>query len=288
MVWGTALVILSAVLFGFTPVLGKISYAHGSNPIMLTLLRSFFAIPVLAIVMKLRRIPFAITKKEWISFLIVGAFGFTLTTVTLYSSYQYISVGTATTLHFLYPMFVMIVSAVIFRRAMPMKQKIVLVLSFVGIATFMDFGAQGSNMGVFLALVSAVSYSFLLIYLEKSVLNQIDGIKNAFYIAIVVVIVTAPLAVVMGDFTLALTPIGWYYSILVSLLASVVAVTCFQFGVKYVGAVSTAMLSLFEPITGIFVGVLILKEQVTLLNLFGCIIIFGAIILYIDSTRVKL
>ena len=44
---GYFLTILSAVIFGFTPILAKITYSMGSNGITMAFFRHLFVIPIL-------------------------------------------------------------------------------------------------------------------------------------------------------------------------------------------------------------------------------------------------
>ena len=49
--------------FGFTPILGRLSFEGGGNGITLAL-RALFAIPVLRAVLKIRRVPLAATGRQ--------------------------------------------------------------------------------------------------------------------------------------------------------------------------------------------------------------------------------
>ena len=50
---GYFLTILSAIIFGFTPILAKITYNMGSNGITLAFFRHLFVIPILFLIIKL-------------------------------------------------------------------------------------------------------------------------------------------------------------------------------------------------------------------------------------------
>ncbi len=82
------------------------SYDLGSTPETLTFYRNLLVLPVLAAVMGIRRISFRLPLRTLRTIVLVGVLGRGITTLLLYSSYVYIGVGTATTLHFLYPVFV--------------------------------------------------------------------------------------------------------------------------------------------------------------------------------------
>lgn len=275
---GVVLVLLSALMFGVTPVIGKLSYENGCNPVMLAFLRSFLAIPFLAVIMKMRNLSFAINRKEAVSAAVAGVFGTALTVLTLYLSYIFIPVGTATTLHFLYPAFVMAASIIFFRERMTGYKAVSLLLSLCGVVTFA--GKGGACTGIILALVSAVSYAFYTVYLDRSILKQMDSLKVNFYTSLFMSAAMFAAGAVSGQFTLGLTPAGWLCSLAVSILASVIGVTCFQAGVRRIGAVSTGMYSLLEPVSSLAAGALFLGERVPPAGILGCCFILASLIIY--------
>ena len=83
----------------------------GANGITLT----FFAyIPNAAafyfFIMIFRKVSFKLTKKELIDIILLGVVGGSFSMISLYAAYDYISTGLATTLHFIYPLIIVITS----------------------------------------------------------------------------------------------------------------------------------------------------------------------------------
>ena len=133
---GVVFVLISAFIFGFTPILGKLSYAGGSNAIMLTFLRSFLVIPILYLLLQKNKIPLSLNKKEKRDILVLSIFGSSLTTVSLYASYNYISVGLATTLHFC--ILVLFLFTILFMKTKVNKiQILALVVATIGVMLFL-------------------------------------------------------------------------------------------------------------------------------------------------------
>ena len=103
---GICCTLLSAVIFGFTPILVRIAYEGGANSITITFLRAWLALPLLYALMHRRHIPLRLEDSQVKHVLLLGIVGSCATTVCLYMSYNFISVGMATTLHFIYPILV--------------------------------------------------------------------------------------------------------------------------------------------------------------------------------------
>ena len=115
MLRGMVFTIISALLFGVTPILASMTFQMGSNANTLTFYRNIMVVPVLLCIMGIRKTPFRITLKELGFLLLVGVVFRDSTTYMLYESYNYVGVGTATTLHFLYPVVTALICRVIFR-----------------------------------------------------------------------------------------------------------------------------------------------------------------------------
>ena len=65
---GYFLTILSAMIFGFTPILAKMTYSMGSNGITMAFYRHLFVIPILFIIIKFYKI---IAQKKYNYILII-------------------------------------------------------------------------------------------------------------------------------------------------------------------------------------------------------------------------
>ena len=284
---GILFTILSAVIFGFTPALASITYGLGNNSLSMTFYRNFFAIPFLFLMLKYKKIPLKINLKEIKDIFILSLIGVVLTTALLYSSYSYIGIGVATTLHFLYPMFVALACMFIFKEQLDRGTIISLILALVGVAFFMDFKSSGNMIGAIMALVSGLTYGFYILWIDKRNLIKMNLYKLSFY-----VVTFSALEMLIGNIfggyiELNLPIKAYILIILCSVLASVVGIVLFQIGISTIGSTSAAIFSLFEPITSVITGVIIFNENLNLAKLLGCIIIFISITYLAIKTEKK-
>ena len=179
---GILFTILSAIIFGFTPALANITYEFGNNSLSMTFFRNLLAIPILFFILKYKRISLKVEKKELKHIFILSLIGVALTTALLYSSYSYIGVGVATTLHFMYPIFVALACRFIFNETLGKRKVLSLVMAFLGVALFMDMKSSNNLLGALMALISGLTYAFYIVYLEKKELVKINPYKLSFYI----------------------------------------------------------------------------------------------------------
>ena len=172
---GILLTMLSAVTFGFAFTLGPMTYGEaGSNPVTLTFLRNFLSLPVLLAILWYQGISLQVSAKELWSLTILGGIGNAVTTLMLFIAFSLIDVGVATTIHFIYPVFVTIGCVLFYKERLGLQKFIALLIATAGIACFflgvdMSAGFSGGTfLGLFLAVASGVTYAFYIIY-KKSV-----------------------------------------------------------------------------------------------------------------------
>ena len=276
---GIVFTIISAFIFGFTPILARITYDGGSNPIMTTFLRSVLMLPVFVIILKRRGIPVLARGRNLVDLFFLGGFFSALTTILLYMSYVYIPVGMATTLHFVYPVCVSLACVVFFKDRLNLPTLVALVASTLGVFLFAGRMTAGSALGILLAVASGFTFTFYIVYADKTSLKNNDNFKIAFYICLVTALFAAVYGAATGALTLALTPKAWFYAFLVSMFTSLGGVAMLQLGIRYSGATTASILSTFEPITSVICGALILGEALTLPKIVGCSCIVASVIL---------
>ena len=256
---GILLTVVSTIIFGITPVIGKMSYQLGNNGIQLAFLRHLFVLPIFFIIVKVQKLSLKLTKKQIIDVLRVGFIGNTLTVVLLYSSYSYIHVGSATVLHFLYPLFVCLLNFIFYKQKLNQKQGICLCLAMLGILCFIE-KSTSSLFGCLLAIASGIFFAYYMVGMDHSSIRDIEPFVFNFYLVFINVIGIFILCLFTHSFS-SMPFDGYILSFVVSILTSLIGVVLFQKGIYYLGASLTAILSTLEPITSIIVGMLFLGEE---------------------------
>ena len=274
---GALCTILSAFLYGFTPILASLTYEMGNNSLSMTFYRNLFAIPFLYVLLKYNKLDLKIEKQDLKYIIMVSVFGITATTALLYSSYSYIGVGAATTLHFMYPVFVAVLCRYAFGENLSRQKIIALCLACVGVFCFMDFQHIENILGVVMAVTSALTYAFYMTMVEKSGLVKISPYKLSFYIAIFAALTMLIGNIFIGYIVVNLPLKAFVFMIIVAFFTSFLAMILMQVGIREIGSTSAAIFSLFEPITSVITGVLILNEAVSITEVIGCIVIFFSI-----------
>lgn len=309
---GTVFVIISAVIFGCMPMAAKFIYAEGCSSASLTLYRYSLALPVLFLMAVLEQRA-GIDKKGKSSgrrncigaeegagaqegllclfksvihlsafqrkqFLILSL-GFCMTPLLLFASYNYISSGSATTIHFSYPVFVILAFTLIFREKASAMKKASVVFCILGLLLFYEPGQKEGAVGILLALASGVTYTFYMMFFDRSVLKFIKPFTTNFHLSLVSSILVFLYTIGTRSFTLLHSPKSWAMAFGFSFMLCVVACVLFQIGIALIGAQKASILSTFEPITSIVIGVICFQEKVGIKTGLGVLLILTAVLM---------
>ena len=276
---GFVATVVSATFFGFVPMMTKVISSGGGSMLLAALYRFLFSLPVLYIYLKVKKTSMAITKRQVLDIVIITLFGYGGTTILLFSSYDYIPLGMATTIHFTYPVFT-ILGCLIFLKAKVKLQKIIAVaLSFAGILCFYSGGGDISVHGIVLAFISGMTYAFYTVYLKQSSLFDMEPLKLIFYLNAAGSVMMIAFVVATDGFTLDMTATAWIVAVVLAVSTSFLGVRGYQAGVKLIGPENTAILSTFEPITSVIVGIIVYSEALTASRLIGCLCILASVVI---------
>lgn len=276
---GLLATMISAVFFGFIPLFVKTICAGGGNSVSAAFYRFFLSVPILYIYLKAQGISMRITRTEFAKIALITIFGYGGTAVLLFSSYNFIPSGMSTTIHFMYPVFTILGCMIFFKEKVSPLKLLCVALCFGGILLFYNGESGGSVLGMALSFLSGVTYAFYTIYLEKSGLQKMENLKLIFYINTVAAAMILVMALLTAQFTLRLTPLAWGTAVFFATATSLIGVLGYQIGVKCIGPQNAAILSTFEPITSVIVGVLVYREAFSARTLLGCLCVLSAVVI---------
>ena len=279
MLKGYLFAIASAVIYGCMPLMATHIYADGVNAMTLVFLRNLLALPVLAVLAFFQQKCLKVPVKELGRIGIIAAFGCCITPVLLFSSYHYIPSGTATVLHFVYPSIVVVMGLVFLRKKAQLGTLLSLLLCIGGIVLFYKPGADFHWGGAGLALGSGLTFATYVVILSCFRNAKISGFLFTFYVALSSSVLMGITCVATGNLALPQSLTGWGLCLLFALGVTAGAVVLFQQGTFIIGGERASILSTFEPITSLVVGVLFLGETIGARDYAGAVLIIAASVL---------
>ncbi len=289
---GILLTMLAASSFGFIPLFVKIAYANGFNPYTFSIFRSLFASVILYIFIRVKKINIKIEKAQYITLFEISLIGYSLMMLTLSLSYNYMSTGLATTIHFIYPVLVMIGSVIFYREKINIFTILSLLLSLTGMYFLVGFGSMISLsiIGVFFALISGGFYAHYVLKVAYGNVRNINSFVIAFYVSLFSTCILFVMTAFMGKLTFNYTYKGVLSAVIIALLCNLIGMVAFQTGLKIISATTATILSTIEPITSLIVGVLVFSEVLFWYHIVGSslIIVSVIVIAYSEKKLIKM
>ena len=280
--------IITGITYGLNPLFGIPLMNKGASIESILFFRYGFAVLMLGAFLLLSGQKFRVTGKQARILLVLGLL-YTASSIFLFEAYNYIASGLATTLIFLYPVLVAII--MVFLRVIPSWQVwLAIVATFAGVVIMTQGdGSQAVNpIGVLLSLGSATVYSFFIVIINRS--KTISTISNSlltFYtLSVGAVVFLAKICTSTTPMTQGIEGFGAWMNLLgLALLPTVVSTASLAIATRNIGATKASVLGVFEPITAILVGTVVLGEALTAPIVTGILIAMAAVTFMIITTK---
>lgn len=277
---GVLYLLLASVSFGVMPILAKLSYAHGANSFSVLFLRFLFAAIMLLYYLLTNKISLKLTKKQFLIIGFLGVVGYSATSGFIFLAYNYISVGLATMIMYTYPAIVTFLSFIIYKEKLYTRKIISLLISLAGIYTLIGVGKISFNFkGITFAFLSAVFYSIYVLGASHSEIKRVDSYVMTFYVSLTAGLTILIFGVSTNNINFNIDYYGLVCILLLAFISTVVALMAFIQGVKIIGPSKASILSTLEPIVSLILGLLILKESISIQVVFGSGMIITSILI---------
>jgi drug/metabolite transporter (DMT)-like permease len=293
---GFLITLTGAILFSTKAILVKLSFKDTRvDALTLLALRMIFSMPfyiVAAAISSKKKYSTRMTKRQWLYVILLGTFGYYLSSYFDFIGLQYVSAGLERLILFLYPSFAVLINAFLFGQKINRIQKIALVLTYVGIgiAYFgelrIDTRTPDFYWGSFLIFLCAITYSF---YLAGSgrMIPLIGATKFTAYAMLAStfgVLIQFSIRGHFNDHILSSTLI--HYSILIALLATVIPSFMLSYGIKQIGSNNVSIITSIGPVSTILQAHFILGDKIFAEQAAGTLlVILGVLMIGWQSTQ---
>lgn len=275
--------IIGAVLYGSNPLFALPLYEMGMQAGQVLFYRYLIAIVMMAIVLKVKKESFRINRSECRVLLVMGLF-FSISSFSLFKSYDFMPAGLATALQFIYPALVVLLMSLFLKERLTIKTIGIILMTLVGVLMLYhgDSNQSLSTTGLFLVVLSALLYAIYLVGVNLSVLKAMSCYKLSFYTLVFGLIVYVVNLQTTSSF--AWPPdASWKYLIALALLPSNISLLFIALSLRLIGSTKTSILGVFEPLTAVLIGCLVFHETMTMRIFLGIVTIILAVCVLILS-----
>ena len=278
--------IVASSTFGLLPLFTLPVMGEGLTTFSILNYRMLFASILVAVLMLIGRVSFATNLKELRWFAILG-FLYYGSAAVLFQAYGGMASGLATTLHFMYPVSVTIIMALVYKQRPSVVTICAIILSLVGVALLClreSSTGVSSLLSVFLVLLSGVCYAVYLVLVSTvKRINQQNSQKLTFYVLMFSGAFFMLSTLQGGGLQIIPSASAGINLLLMATLPTLLSNLALVRSVKNIGSTLTSVLGAMEPLTAIIVGILVFDESLRGLMIVGIILILVSVSLIVLS-----
>jgi len=280
---------IAAASYGTNPLFALPLYAGGIGVNSVLFYRYFIAVVLYFGWIKfVKRHSLKLSKSEILPLFVLGIL-FSLSSLTLFIAFQYIEMGIACTILFIYPILVAIIMAVFYKEKITKTVICAIFLTSFGIYLLYN-NKSGSTLnihGIVMVLLSALSYAIYIVGVKKcNAVRHLRSEKLSFYVMLFGLMVYIFNLKFCTQLQIIHSPFLWLCTIALSVLPTIVSIETITVAIKLIGSTPTAILGALEPLTAIFFGVLFFNEQLSYRIICGIILILSGVMFVILKDRI--
>lgn len=271
---------LSAGSFGVMPILTKVIYRDGAEPVGVLAVRFTCAAVLLTLLVALTR-PAGqpirrVGQRTLGALVLLGTVGYAGQSMSYFAALTRASAGLVALLLYLYPALVVGLVALLLRER---PRKITVgCLAVAVIGTGLTLGPVGGGQwtGALLAILAALFYATYIVAGSR-VTPRAGPLRSTAVIMTGAAVTLVILAAVTRP-QLPGTATGWLALAAVVVICTVVAPWSFFAGLSRVGPADASTISTMEPVVSVALGVMVLGERLAGIQVAGAILVLGAVV----------
>lgn len=211
---------------------------------------------------------------------LLGAIGYAGSSLFYFIASEYTGTGLAMVIFFSYPIIVALSSWIIQRKQLNLSVILALMTMMVGFVLLREQSAHSFNMmGIFFGVIAAACYAFYVVGSKHVTSYTIDANVLATIVCFGCAFIFLILSFTSHSFVLPQTTKSWLCLFSLGILATALPIQLMLKGLKYISSMRASIISVLEPLVTVFVGVAMLQESISPLQLVGAVIILGSALL---------
>ncbi len=266
-----------AVLFSFVVIFGKQVQA-GRLPFMFLAIRFAGQSLLLVLLLAATQRPLLPARGERMPLVLAGTLGYGTESAFYFTALNHGSAASVTLLFYTYPVWVMLATMALDRKAPPSGLFVALGLALAGSALVVlgGGGADIETVGIVLAICTSLAYSAYLIATDRTV-KTTDPLTAAAWLGMGAATSNVVYAVAFGA---VLAPAaGSWWRLAAMALFSAGAFAAMLAGLQRVGAIRNAIIGVLEPLTVAVLAAVFLDERLTAPVVVGGVLILGGAVI---------
>lgn len=270
----------AGILWGLISLFVRILQADGLTSLQIVFFRNLLAAAALGVIIwvKERKMPRFRLRDIWM-FIGTGMISIALFNYCYFAALTQSSVAVASLLLYTSPIFIMVLSAILFQEQMTKQKLLSLAITIAGCACITGIFSQTQAVAlptILLGLGSGLFYGLYSIF-GKFALREYDAMTVSFYTFVFAAVATAPFCAAGCIQFTAQHPGDLLVGIGLAVISTVAPFLLYTGGLNGIQASRAAVLATMEPLVGSLLGVVVFRDPFTIWTLLGMVLIFSAI-----------
>ena len=280
---GIIFAIVGVVLFSAKAVMVKIAYTYSIDHLTLLLFRMGFALPFYLLIAFWNKPlhPNEIRKKDYLWILFFGFIGYYLASLFDFMGLQYLKAGLERIILFIYPTMVVLLAWFFFKKRITKVQALAILITYIGVLiTFWDEVAvndASTVLGATLIFLSALTYASYLVG-SGWLIPKFGVVQFTSYAMIVSTLCVMLHYLAVKGFHLSSYPTDVYLlGLAMAIFSTLVPSFLVSAAIGRLGASTFSVFGSLGPVSTIVLAYFFLDERISLLQVFGMIVVIGGV-----------
>ena len=281
---GIALIILASCFWGSMGIFVRKLGGYGFSSIQIVSIRVTIAALIFCIVLLIKdKKGFRISPRDIPLFVGLGWGSILFFTVCYFSAIAIMSLSTAAILLYTSPIWIMLMSMLIFHEKMNKGKLVALILAFTGCVLVSGISGDGITVtGLLLGLGSGIGYGLYSI-LGTIALRRYTPYTVTTYTFVIAAIgswmICRPAEMITKIKTAETLPGLLLLCMLTAIVTAVIPFLSYTLGLRTVEAGRAGILATVEPLVATVIGLLCFSEPLTVLSAAGIVLILAAVVI---------
>lgn len=289
---GVLFALFAAIGFSAKAILVKLAYLDRVDAVTLLALRMAFSVPffVGVALWTRRRHADPLSPHDRVLVVGLGLIGYYLSSFLDFLGLQYISAGLERLILFLYPTMTVVLSALVYKRAIGRRVLAALGVCYAGIALvfFHDLGTLqgGIVLGAPLVFASTLSYAVYLVGAGHAI-ARIGAARFTAYAMIVATLASLLQFAFTHPLDALAVPLRVYgLALAMAVFSTVLPVFLLSLAIRRIGSGRASLIGSIGPVSTILMAYVFLQEAISLLQIAGsALVLAGVLLVSLNSRR---
>ena len=276
-------VLIAAALWGGAGIFVKAAGQYGIKEMQIVFFRALFSAIILGSIILIRdKGLFKLKLKDIWLFAAAGIFSIVLFNFSYYKTMALTSLSVAAVLLYTAPIFVSILSVILFREKITLNKITALIIAFVGCCFVTGLFSQSQRItatALVFGLLTGFGYSLYTIFSQILINKGYATLTITFYTFLFAAVGALPFVnVIKITNQVAAVPIGLFVMLLMAIFNTVIPYLLYTAGLLGVATSVAPIIATLEPVVATVISVAVFSEAFTIWHFCGIVLVLLSIL----------